>query len=230
MNNPIRRKALLALCLLIPAPTLGVLFGMIWFPDTPLGTGLFFFCKIWLLTLPLLWRLFVDKKRISLSPTRKDGWLAGIGTGLLIFGVILAFWFLLGPKLINPEFVREKMTAVGLTSLPRYLGMIAYWILINSLLEEYVWRWFVTEKFHTLFRHSWIAIVLSAAAFTLHHIIAMTTFFNGTVTALCALFIFIGGAIWSTLYLRYESIRPAYISHVFADLAIFLIGGRILFS
>lgn len=230
MMNTSSRKALTALCLLVPASTLGVLFGMIWLPDTALGTGLFFFCKLWLLALPLIWRLKVDKKPLSLSPAHKGGGLAGILTGLLIVGFILGFWFLLGPRLIDPEFVRTKMTAIGLTTLPRYLGMIAYWILINSLLEEYVWRWFVTEKFHTLFRNSWIAASLSAAAFTLHHIIAMLTYFSLPVALLCSLFIFIGGAVWSGLYLHYGTIRSPYISHVFADLAIFGIGGYILFS
>lgn len=229
MKSPAQHHAILALCLLAPASTLGVLFGMIWFPDTPLGAGLFFFFKAWLLVFPLVWRLWIDKKPLSLSSIHSGGTLSGIWTGLLIAGVILAFWFLLGPRLIDPELVRTKMTAIGLTSLPRYLGMIVYWILINSLLEEYVWRWFVTEKFHTLFRNSWIAVILSAAAFTLHHIIAMATFFDALTTALCAGFIFIGGAIWSSLYLRYNSIRPAYISHICADLAIFLIGGFILF-
>jgi len=163
-----------ALALLVPAPTIGVLCGMFWFPDTTFGTGLFFLCKAWLLAFPLVWRLLIDKQPISFSPARKGGWLAGMFTGLLIAGVILGFWFLLGPKLIDVDLVRAKMTAIGLTSLPRYLGMIAYWILINSLLEEYVWRWFVTEKFHRLFRKTWIAVVFSAAAFTLHHIVAMS--------------------------------------------------------
>lgn len=225
-----KHKALLALCLLVPASTLGVLFGMIWLPDTTLGTGLFFFFKIWLLALPLVWRLLVDKKPLSIRAFHGRGSLAGIGTGLLIAGFILAFWFLLGPQMVDPDFVREKMTAIGLTTLPRYLGMIAYWILINSLLEEYVWRWFVTEKFHTLFRNSWIAAALSAAAFTLHHIIAMQVYFDALPTALCAFFIFVGGTIWSTLYLRYNTLRAPYISHIFADLAIFIIGGLILFA
>jgi membrane protease YdiL (CAAX protease family) len=230
MTEQSKHKALLALALLVPAPTLGVLFGMIWLPDTPLGTGLFFCCKAWLLAFPLVWRLLIDKKPISFSPAHKGGWLAGIGTGVFIAGFILAFWFLIGPHMIDAEFMREKMTSIGLTTLPRYFAMIAYWILINSLLEEYVWRWFVTEKCHTVFRNSWIAVLLSAAAFTLHHIVAMSIYFEALPNAICSFFIFIGGAIWSALYLRYDSIRPGYISHIFADLAIFLIGGIILFT
>jgi hypothetical protein len=38
------------------------------------------------------------------------------------------------------------------------------------------------------------------------------------------------GACWSFLYLRYESIWPGWISHVLADLAVFLIGWHLLFA
>lgn len=223
-------KAFLALTLLIPAPTLGVVFGMILFPDTTLGAGLFFFCKVWLLGFPLIWRLAVEKKRPSLSPARHGGWPAGLVTGILIALTILAFWKLLGPSLIDAERLQAKMVSIGLTSMPRYIGMAGYWILINSLLEEYVWRWFVTEKFDQLCTRKSIAILFSALAFTLHHIVAMLTFFKPGVSLLCSFFIFVGGASWSALYLRYHSIWPAYLSHALADLAIFGIGGLILFA
>jgi membrane protease YdiL (CAAX protease family) len=38
------------------------------------------------------------------------------------------------------------------------------------------------------------------------------------------------GACWSWLYLRYESIWPAWISHVIADAAVFIVGWQLLFS
>lgn len=230
MRLPKSRNALTALCLLVPASTMGVLCGMIWFPDTALGAGLFFFFKAWLLILPLVWRLWIDKQPVRFSLSHNGGTLAGILTGLLIAGVILTFWKLLGPHLVDPELVRTKMIAVGLTTLPRYLGMIVYWILINSLLEEVVWRWFVTEKFNIICRSHLPAALLSALAFTIHHFIAMLTFFSLPAALLCSFFIFVGGTIWSALYLRTNSIHSPYISHIFADIAIFLIGGLILFA
>jgi len=55
-------------------------------------------------------------------------------------------------------------------------------------------------------------------------------YFNATVTALAALGVFIGGATWSWLYLRYRNIYAAYVSHVFADVIIFLIGYLLIFG
>ena len=46
---------------------------------------------------------------------------------------------------------------------------------------------------------------------------------------LATLGVAIGGAWWSWLYLRYESVWPGYLSHVIVDLAIFAIGGWLLF-
>ncbi len=40
---------------------------------------------------------------------------------------------------------------------------------------------------------------------------------------------FLGGVIWSGLYLRYRSIWPGYLSHVLADVAIYIIGWHLIF-
>jgi hypothetical protein len=42
--------------------------------------------------------------------------------------------------------------------------------------------------------------------------------------------VFLGGAAWSWLYLRYRSIWPGYVSHAIADAAIFIIGYRLIFG
>jgi hypothetical protein len=75
------------------------------------------------------------------------------------------------------------------------------------------------------------AVLLSAAAFTLHHaIIVQTQFGAWSLTALASAGVFAGGAMWSALYLRFRSIWPAWTSHVLVDVAIFLIGARLVFG
>jgi len=74
------------------------------------------------------------------------------------------------------------------------------------------------------------AIVFSAAGFTVHHIVATSLYFSPGVVALISSGIFVGGCIWSWLYVRYDSIWPSYISHVIADLAVFIIGYRLIFG
>jgi hypothetical protein len=109
-----------------------------------------------------------------------------------------------------------------------YLACAAYWIGVNSVLEEYVWRWFVFRRLAELMPERW-AIVGSALGFTLHHIVAITIYLPGLTAFLATVGIFVGAALWSWLYCRYRSIWPGYLSHVGADIVIFVIGYRLIF-
>ena len=159
--------AWLALLLLVPAPSLGVVFGMYLFADSALGRALFALSKVWLFTLPVLWLRFVEKKRFSLSPPRNGGFGAGIISGLIISAAIVGLYVLSGDKFIDKAFFTEKLTLVGLGSLPTYLGGMAYWVMVNSVLEEYVWRWFCVKQCEKIWRKP-VAITASALFFTLH--------------------------------------------------------------
>ena len=53
---PSRAASLLALLLLVPAPSLGVAAEMLWFPGA-LGLSILFATKVWILALPLAWCL-----------------------------------------------------------------------------------------------------------------------------------------------------------------------------
>ena len=66
--------------------------------------------------------------------------------------------------------------------------------------------------------------------FTAHHVIVLVAQFDWPIALLGSLGVFIGGATWSWLYLRYRSIWPGYVSHAIADAAIFIIGYRLIFG
>jgi len=134
--------------------------------------------------------------------------------------------------------LRAAAPTFGLTNRGIYLVLAAYWILVNSLLEEYVWRWFVFTQCHTLAgrvtRHEPAARAQAAGAaalfFTLHHAVALSVQVPWRGGVLACTGVFIGGATWSWLYGRYQSIWPGYVSHVCADAAIFVIGWRVIFG
>ncbi len=84
-------RALLALLLLVPAPSLGVLLGMIWFPDSTLGRALFGITKVWMFAFSVVWLTCVDKKPLSRSPAKRGGFVAGVISGIVIAGVIVVF-------------------------------------------------------------------------------------------------------------------------------------------
>ena len=50
------------------------------------------------------------------------------------------------------------------------------------------------------------------------------------ITVLASLGVFVGGACWSWLYLRYRSVWPCYVSHAIVDVPIFVLGYRLIFG
>ncbi|MFW5750833.1 MAG: CPBP family intramembrane glutamic endopeptidase [Planctomycetota bacterium] len=225
MTTP--RHPLLALALLVPAPTLGALAGLWWFPGTALGTGLFLAAKLWLLALPLAWHRAVDCGRWSWSPPRQGGFAVGLISGVLIAGLVVTAWLVLGGGLIDRAAVRATAATTGLDDPGAYLVMALYWCSLNAVLEEYVWRWFVAGQAASLLPRAG-AVVLAALAFTAHHVIALRAYFDWPVVLLGALGVAIGGAWWSWMYLRYRSIWPGLLSHICADIAVFAIGWQLV--
>jgi hypothetical protein len=223
-----KRNAILALLLLVPVPSLGVLAGMVVWPDTATGKAVFAVSKVWLFALPAVWFLLVEKGQLSLSPARKGGFGFAVASGLIISGIIVAAYWLLGDAFLDRRVLIEKMGLIGLSRPAVYLAGAAYWIGVNSVLEEYVWRWFVVRQCEALVKPM-TAVVLSALFFTLHHVIAMKVYMPWTATVLCSAGIFIGGALWSWMYVKYESIWPGHVSHAMVDVCIFALGAWMIF-
>ena len=213
----------LALALLLPVPSLGAWVGLSLLPGQPTGRAVFFLAKVWLVAVPVLWRLVVERHALSWSPPRHGGFLSGLLLGLGMAVLIVATYGWLGPNLLEPETFRRMGAATGLNRWPVYLAGALYWIGVNSVLEEMVWRWFVVERCEALGWGRW-SVLASAAGFTAHHIVALRVYCAWPATLLCALGIFVGGALWSALYRRTRSVWPGYLSHAIVDVPIFVLG------
>lgn len=225
----IKRSTWISLLLLLPAPTIGVLFGLILMPETSTGKGVFIFSKLWILLLPALWFFFVESGRMPRGKTGKGGFRTGWISGLAISAFVISAYLLLGHRLIDSDVVRNMAFGIGLDRKVVYLGASLYWICINSVLEEYVWRWFVVRQCAKLMKPA-AAISVSAVGFTLHHILAMQVYFSPGVTAACALCILFAGMLWSWMFLRYKTIWPGWLSHALVDIAVFGIGYVVIFD
>ena len=223
-----RISALIALSLIVPAPSLGVYMGMIVAPDTGFGQICFLLSKIWLFAFPLVWLLLVQREKLSFSLPKRGGLVVGAVIGMIIGLLITGAYLFIGRNLIDPSSVCESILGIGLSTPAIYIAGALYWILINSVLEEYVWRWFVTEKCTVLFPGVF-GIVLSSLAFTLHHIVALQVHFNWLIAIIASAGVFIGGVIWSWCYIHYKSIWPGYVSHALVDVAVFVIGYNLTF-
>ncbi|RME92280.1 MAG: CPBP family intramembrane metalloprotease [Verrucomicrobia bacterium] len=224
-----RRRAWLALALLVPAPSLGTAAGLFWWPGE-VGQGVFLAAKVWLVVFPAFWWLKVEGGRWSWSPPRRGGFGPAILLGVVISAVILGVYALVSQwGWIEPEMVAGPAQKAGLAEPGVYLAGAVYWVTLNSLMEEYVWRWFVFRQWERLVG-GMAAVGLAALCFTLHHIVALAAYFPWPVVMLGSLGVFAGGAIWSGLYLRYRSIWPGYLSHAIVDVPIFLIGWWLIFG
>lgn len=223
----VRARTIVALLCVVPATSFGVLCGAILFPGTKLGAALFFASKVWILIAPALWHFGVERQdTTSLRPARA-GLGMGLLTGLVIFAGIFGAYAALGAAMLDPELFRAKMQEIGMSNRTVFIGLAVYWIFVNSLLEEYVWRWFVTQQWQKLLR-PWPAVVLSALCFTLHHVLITQVYLSWSAVLIVNVGVFTGGVTWSWLFARYRSIWPGFISHILADAVIFAIGYRIL--
>ncbi|MEP6544682.1 hypothetical protein NDI47_21370 [Microcoleus vaginatus GB1-A2] len=147
-----RKTALLALTLLVPAASIGIIAGLYIAPGI-WGQTLSVLCQLWLLVFPIAWSVFVERKKLSLSLPKRQELLAGAIWGIFMFAVIVGIYSFLGQQWIDPVVAKEKSYQLGISSANIYLIVEAYFVLVNSLIEEFTWRWFVCNKCQILIPH-----------------------------------------------------------------------------
>ena len=223
-----RKRALIALLLVGLAPTVSIFisFGT---DGGIISQIAYVLSKLWLVVVPLIWYLKIDKGQLSLSKPKQGGYSVAVGLGSGMSALILLTWFMLGDK-IDGSLLRDAVEPVGLLDVRLYIGGVIYWTVLNSLLEEYVFRWFLVVKSEALVGTGTPAILLSASIFVIHHTFALLFFgFPWWANLLASVSLFIGGAIFSWLYIRYRSVWMPYIAHAICDIAVFSIGAMIIF-
>lgn len=227
-KKPARLRAGVALALILPAPSMGLVAALYLWSDSPLGQIIYAVLKLWLLALPVVWVWFVDRHRLRYPRPSSRGMAEAVMTGLVMFIVIVSADWLFGDW-IDTDAMAVQIEAIGLGVPQTYLLAALYWCTVNSILEEYVWRWFVFTHCEALMPRA-AAVVAAGLFFTIHHVIALAFYFDWRVTLIGAVGVFIGGATWSWLYLRWRNIYAAYVSHVFADIAVFGVGWYLVFG
>ncbi len=207
-------NALLALLLIGPAPTLGVWAALYLWPG-PVGSA--------------LWWYLVQGQRWQWPRWPQQGVAVGIVSGLLMCALILGSYLLLAHNQLDMSAMRSAVATAGLDTPARYLALVVYWTAFNSLVEEYVFRWFLFRQAEKLLPAT-LAVVVVALLFTAHHTLALSAYVPWQYNLLASLGVCGGGLIWSWCYLRYRSIWPGYLSHIGADIGVFGAGYLALFG
>ncbi len=178
---------------------------------------------------PAIWFLLVQRRRLAWKRPSTAGLLEGLLFGAVVLAAMVAIhhaWLKpAGYLAFAAAPIRRRVTRFGVDSLPEYVLLGAFYSLVHSLLEEYYWRWFVFGKLRELV--AWkTAVAISSAAFMLHHVIVLGTFFGlaSPATWLFSLAVALGGAFWAWLYHRSGSLYGPWLSHLLIDVAIFVVG------
>ncbi|KAI9134962.1 CPBP family intramembrane glutamic endopeptidase [Acaryochloris sp. CCMEE 5410] len=223
-----RRLNLWALILTVPCTSIGAIMVLLVAPGR-IGQTLLVIGQIWLLAVPIVWLVWVDHQPFKIPRPKPRDWRVGAIVGLMMFFTILIFYGLFARHWIDGVNVLSKSQQVVEINQQSFLLSSIYFVLINSLIEEYVWRWFIYRRCEELVPKR-VAVLLAAFFFTLHHTIGLTFYVEGQMVVFGTVAVFIAGVIWSECYRRYRSIWSCYLSHAMADLAISMATWQILFS
>ena len=227
-----RARAALWLALTAPATTVGSLAAYVFFPGAT-GQGIYMVARAWIALAPLVWTLWVARERIAWSPLRaehrREAWLGAALLSVLVVVVVLGGYALVGERLLDPDALRRSVDSSGIGTPLRFAAAAIAISFLNSLLEEYFWRWFVYRRCETLVGAR-AAVPLAALLFTSHHVVTFCVLFGTSAGLAASAAVFVAGCAWSLCYLRWGSIWPGWWTHVVADLAGVAIGALVLFG
>ncbi|WP_309736592.1 CPBP family intramembrane glutamic endopeptidase [Chamaesiphon sp. OTE_75_metabat_556] len=221
-----RNRSILALLLIVPITSIGALCSTVIAPGA-IGQGIAICCGIWMLIFPLLWQISIERQPLRWKLSL-DGAIVGILLGVLMFGSILGSYWLVGRYRLNIPDIRARVNQMGMNIPLMVFGFGTFQTLVNSLIEEYVWRWFVFRHCARLWTQT-RAVWISAGFFTLHHIILLAAYCDDwRLVVIGSIAVFVAGVLWARCAKIYNSLLPSYLSHLAADLALQIASWHIL--
>ena len=149
-----------------------------------------------------------------------------LGFGVIMYGFIIGAYFLLG-KYFDLSGITSSLDEIGVTK-QNFIFVALYIAVCNSFLEEFIFRGFgfigLSEKIGAN-----RACIFSAICFAFYHVTMMIGWYSIWLMALIIFALFVGGVILNILDIKCKTVYPAWIVHIFANLAINTIG-MILFG
>ncbi|CAM3257988.1 CPBP family intramembrane metalloprotease [Brevibacillus invocatus] len=149
------------------------------------------------------------------------------------FGLVLGAMLMIGGLAGIWLLLQTPGRAEDIRSVLEHWGLDAQWIwwfsiylvVINSLLEELLWRGFVLQRLLHVMTFP-AAILLTSFFFSLYHLIITSVLFGVLWGSLMTLLVFGVGVLWSWMKGLFPSVYPTWLSHMLADVG--LVAGVIL--
>lgn len=177
------------------------------------------------LIFPFLLNKYILNQQFSIKIKRTELRLV-IFWSILVFLVIFVAYFILS-SFINIEAISSDFSDRLKISNKALIITGLYTIIINSIIEEYFFRGFI---FQGLLKQGWIkgAYFFSSILFAIYHVSIFKTWFNMSLMFVMLVGLFAGGLIFSFFVKKTESILASWFIHLSADLAIVIIGFKML--
>lgn len=230
--SDLKRWAVLLPALLFPLAA--SFFYFVFFPGTVIGNGSYKGIKFFLLIWPLVATALILREPFRReSPARSDWWKSvcwGVGFGVAVVSVMLILmeFTALGAVVeAGEEKIRTKTKEIGM--LEHFVLFALGLSILHSALEEFYWRWFVYGNLRRLIPVRW-AILVAAIGFAAHHIVVLSVFFSFGYALFFGVCVGIGGAAWSWIYQRHNTLLGPWISHMLIDFGAMGIAYRLMFG
>lgn len=224
-NLPYKENSLLSVLILMLLPSVAVFTGLILL-NSIFATYILFYCMVCVIV-PLLDRVVFHRQTMSeffrfigFVNIRKS-LVPGLITGGVFLAAIYLFFMIFSRQLIDTSTMTTALDRWNLGSGNLFVFLFMM-IVGNSILEEIYWRGYMFARLKKL-TSSRNTVILTALFYTSYHLITTVTLFSVMQGLLLSSAIFLVGIFWAYLRIRYESIIPAVISHLLADLGLMLI-------
>ena len=168
----------------------------------------------------LLWGGWAQMKNLFM-PKKKEFAIAP-GLGIAVYGIILGGYFLIGP-LLDIDAIAMQLTEDGGVRADNFLWISLYISLVNSLLEEFLFRGFAFLTLKKL-SNGFFAYVFSALVFAAYHFGMFAGSYEPLIWVLAMTALFIAGCALNFLNEKSGTIYPSWLVHMFANFGINTVG------
>lgn len=176
--------------------------------------------------IPVIYFIFARDRNIYISSSsrsnRKRSLFIGLLFGLLSFAVLMVAYYYLQSLIDFKTIIIELETKLKVNPL-NFLIVGLYITLFNSFIEEFFFRGFVFLGIYKAGKPA-AAYFYSSLLFALYHIMIFRNWFTLPLFLLALFGLFVVGLLYNWMDTRSRNFVNSWISHIFADAAIILIG------